>query len=284
MKVLQIWRISLFVFVVAGTFLLAACSGGAPAPAATSPANAEGTQPAAVPSPTETGLPVEPTSAGVVIDAPAAPEPTAVDAGQDRGARDLENALAAFAEAPDARGDVLVLYGQVLNTNGEPLAGAAVEIWQTDASGIYDHPGAPGTDNRDLDFQFYGTFVTDEQGHFLFRTVMPQEYGSRPPHIHLKVKLEGNTRLTSQFYFEQNRSTLGSEPLFAQAGALGDLIILVPEAAVDAQGRPVLAAQKDIVIDLEGGEALTATPAQGEGPFYPVVDVSAFDNDLTRVK
>jgi protocatechuate 3,4-dioxygenase beta subunit len=240
------------------------------------------TQPVVEPAPTQADNEPAPTSANEGSNTPGETEAAASSAGGTDGASDLENALAAFPEPALADGEVLVLYGQVLNTNGESLAGAAVEIWQTDAKGIYDHPGAPGTANRDPAFQFYGTSTADAQGRYRFRTVLPQEYGSRPPHIHLKVKLDGNTLLTSQFYFEQNRGTLGSEPLFAQAGALGDLIILSPQAAEEAEGRPVLAAQKDLIIDLGGGGALTATPAQAEGPYYPVVDVSAYDNDLTR--
>jgi protocatechuate 3,4-dioxygenase beta subunit len=280
---------SLIIVLLAAAALLSACGSGGtlteiPSLESSSPTIAAATQSVVAPTATAADLPAAPTAASEGEGAPTAGSATPTAAGTTADASDLDLVLAAFPAVPEASGDVLVLYGRVLNTRGEPLADAAVEIWQTDTDGIYDHPAAPGTADRDPAFQFYGTATADEQGRYHFRTVLPHEYGSRPPHIHLKVKLNGNTLLTSQFYFEQNRSTLGSEPLFAQAGALGDLIILAPQAAQDAAGRPVLAAQKDLVINQGEGGELTATPAQGEGPYYPVVDVSDFDNDLTRVK
>src|SRR6516165_7994957 len=59
-------------------------------------------------------------------------------------------------QAAQAMGTVLHLEGRVLDTDGHPLGGALVEIWQSDAQGIYDHPGQPGRDRRDQAFQGYG--------------------------------------------------------------------------------------------------------------------------------
>lgn len=247
------------------TSLLAACSQATPTPV---PVGEVETGPPAVtsePEPvleaTNTSLPAEggepsPTSPQLVTEAP--PEP----------ASDRERALAAFPDAPQAAGEVLIVYGKVLDAGGNPLVGAAVEFWQTDASGVYDHPNDPGTAARDMNFQFYGTSIADENGLYLFRTVRPAEYGSRPPHIHLKIKLDGSELLTSQFYFVED-----------QAGMQSELLLLSSEAATDASGRVVLLAQKDLVVG--AGGSLETTPAQMEGPYYPVVPVSDYDNDLT---
>ncbi len=100
-----------------------------------------------------------------------------------------------------ARGDLLLLSGKVLGANGKGLLGAIVEIWQTDASGVYMHPNDPETSNRDMNFQFYGESETAEDGSYAFRTVLPGQYEPRPRHIHFKVKLNGAELLTSQLYF-----------------------------------------------------------------------------------
>jgi protocatechuate 3,4-dioxygenase beta subunit len=40
------------------------------------------------------------------------------------------------------------------------------------------------------------------QGRWAFDALMPIAYESRPPHIHLRVKLAGRTALTSQLYLD----------------------------------------------------------------------------------
>jgi protocatechuate 3,4-dioxygenase beta subunit len=178
---------------------------------------------------------------------------------------------------------VILVTGQVLDLSGNPLPGAAVEFWQTDAAGIYDHPGDRGTANRDRGFQFYGTSIADAEGRYLFRTVQPGYYEPRPRHIHVKVKLDGRTLLTTQFYFEEDMAVLGNEGLFAQAGSLGNLLILQTADSVDMAGRSVDLLANDLVVNTGSVGSLTATPAQGEGPYYPVVSVTGYDNDLAVV-
>jgi protocatechuate 3,4-dioxygenase beta subunit len=184
---------------------------------------------------------------------------------------------------PTAAGEVILVTGQVLDLAGNPLPGAAVEFWQTDAEGIYDHPGDGGTANRDRGFQFYGTAIADAEGRYVFRTVQPGYYEPRPRHIHVKVKLDGRTLLTTQFYFEEDVATLGNEGLFAQAGSLGNLLILQTADSVDMAGSAVDLLSNDLVVNTGSSGSLTATPAQGEGPYYPVVAVADYDNDLAVV-
>lgn len=196
-----------------------------------------------------------------------------------------EWALALFPEPAQAAGSLLVLYGQVLDVNGVPIPGAAVEIWQTDAQGIYDHPNEANTAARDPNFQFYGTSVSDAQGRYAFRTITPAAYASRPPHIHVCVRLGGEAALTTQFYFAEDRTVVENEGLFRQAGEQGGLLILQALKASDASGNPVRLAAANIVLDTGiGSGSLSLTPSQAEGPYYPRADVSAFDADLAVVE
>jgi hypothetical protein len=152
-----------------------------------------------------------------------------------------------------------------------------VEIWQVDANGIYDHPGDANSASRDAGFQSYGVALTDGNGLFAFRTIVPARYEPRPRHIHFKVKKDGAEVLTSQFYFS-------GEVDAAQVGAGGEMLLLALSDAQDASGTQLKLAYKDIVVDTGMSGSLPLTPSQTEGPYYPVVDITAFDNDLARVQ
>ena len=97
-------------------------------------------------------------------------------------------------------GEIVRIGGRVLDTAGQPLAGARVEIWQCDANGRYLHSGDRGGAARDGGFQGFGFDVASAQGEYSFRTIKPVPYPGRTPHIHVKVVAGGRERLTSQFY------------------------------------------------------------------------------------
>jgi len=185
-------------------------------------------------------------------------------------AQDTSDALVA--------GDPIVVQGQVLDTDGAPIAGAVVEIWQADMNGNYDHPNDADPSVLLADFQYFGTATTDADGYYAFRTVKPSAYEARPPHIHVRVKLDGETLLTTQLYFLEDQAAVEADGVFGDAGAA---LFVQPTGLTDAEGAPVLT--DNIVIDMNGDAAdtLTPTPAQVEGPYYPVVDFSGYDNNLT---
>ena len=187
-----------------------------------------------------------------------------------------------YSATVESAGDVLVLTGHVLDSNGNPVEGARVEIWQTDSSGVYDHPNVNAS-GIDANFQHYGAYVTEADGFYTFRTVEPSMEGvGRPLHIHVKVFVNEAEVLTTQFYFAGDESA-ASDQWFAQAGENADLLILEPSAVTDANGSTFQIADKDIIISLGEAGTLILTPEQTEGPYYPVVTVADFDNDLTVV-
>ncbi len=99
-----------------------------------------------------------------------------------------------------ASGQVTYVFGRVLDTNGRPVVGAAVEIWQCDAFGRYHHPRAPGSDRADPNFQGFGRTATGGDGGYRFRTIKPAPYPGRTPHIHFAVVAPGAPRWTTQMY------------------------------------------------------------------------------------
>jgi len=259
MKMIQ----TIFVLTVS-LILLTACASNAPEPASAPETSVPATEaPVTMASPTSTG------------EAETVPMPVAPEA-EDPGLSEEQSVLPIFSSPVTATGEPLVFYGHVLDANGTPLSGYVVEIWQVDADGIYDHPGDSNTAKRDMGFQFYGTSITDENGLFAFRTLVPARYEPRPKHIHFKVKKDGQTLLTSQFYFS-------GEVDAGQLGPAGEMLLLDLNDAQDANGNQMKLAFKDIVVDAGTGGNMTLTPSQVEGPYYPVVDVSQFDNDLASV-
>lgn len=112
-------------------------------------------------------------------------------------------------------GERLVFSGTVCSTNGSPLAGAMVDLWQASAAGEYSnfHPTVPEGNLR-------GRLTTDDLGRFELETIVPPSYGIpdkgataqllealgrhliRPGHIHFKVSHPTCRSLTTQIYFK----------------------------------------------------------------------------------
>ena len=111
-------------------------------------------------------------------------------------------------------GDVLFVHGRVASTDGTPISGAVLDIWQTGPDGGYDI-----WDERQPDYNFRGRFGVDEDGSYEFHTMVPKPYTVptegpvgrlleatgqhpwRPAHIHFKVEAEGHEPLITQVFF-----------------------------------------------------------------------------------
>ena len=123
---------------------------------------------------------------------------------------DMDSTLLQIAgKKEQAGGDILRLSGVVRNTRGEPVDRVTVEIWQTDPQGRYLHPRDPRSGPRDPYFQYRGRSITGSDGRYAFETLIPGVYGSRPPHIHFKVWLDGKALLTSQIYIANHPDSRG---------------------------------------------------------------------------
>ncbi|MNO90625.1 Protocatechuate 3,4-dioxygenase beta chain [compost metagenome] len=119
----------------------------------------------------------------------------------DRLPLDRDNDLVRVdGAAAAALGTVVQMHGRILDTRGEPLNHALVEIWQVDSNGIYLHSHGGDRQRRDGGFQGYGQFETASSGEYRFRTIRPVAYSGRTPHIHVAVTLPGRERFTTQCY------------------------------------------------------------------------------------
>jgi catechol 1,2-dioxygenase len=95
---------------------------------------------------------------------------------------------------PDEPGEPLLIKGFVLTEDCAPIHEVVIDVWQTDAEGLY-----PGEDEG---FRLRGKVLPGDDGRYAFTTVLPGFYEGRPRHVHLKVSSPGYVDLVTQIYFE----------------------------------------------------------------------------------
>ena len=133
----------------------------------------------------------------------------------DKMPLDTDNDLLVINDGiTQAVGEITHLSGRILDSRGEPVRNAVVEIWQVDNNGSYLHSkGAnhQNGDKKDPNFQGFGRFLTGSTGEYYFRTIKPVPYPGRTPHIHFAVKMKGREKFTTQCYVkgEPKNSTDG---------------------------------------------------------------------------
>lgn len=123
--------------------------------------------------------------------------------------------FARMDDGSEEEAQTLFLQGQVTDLNGTPIQGAKVEIWHANAKGNYSY-----FDKTQSPFNLRRTVLTDEEGCYRVRTIMPKGYsvpeggyaeklmallgrhGHRPAHIHFFVSAGGYRKLTTQINIE----------------------------------------------------------------------------------
>ena len=127
---------------------------------------------------------------------------------------------------------VALVQGKVTDPDGNPIAGARLDVWQTAANGFYDVQDQAMPENN-----MRGVFSTDEQGDFAFVTEKPLSYSiptdgpvgellrgtsrhsMRPAHIHFIVSADGYESLTTHV-FSDGDEYLDSDAVFATKSSL----------------------------------------------------------------
>jgi hydroxyquinol 1,2-dioxygenase len=103
--------------------------------------------------------------------------------------------------------------GRVTDVAGKPIAGALLDVWQTDADGFYD---VQRPDKGEM--RLRGKFLTDAEGRYRFRTVKPVPYPIptdgpvgrmldqlgrhpyRPAHLHMIVSAAGHAPVATHIF------------------------------------------------------------------------------------
>lgn len=175
--------------------------------------------------------------------------------------------------AVEAKGPELQIYGTVRDKRGNPVPGATIQVWQTDADGYYDlqlHGGAKA-DMR-------GSFTADAEGHYHFRTLHPLGYyippdgpvgemiraqdrhGCRPAHIHFLIGAPGHRELVTALYLGDDQH-IGSDTVFGVSSSL----VVTPEEDPEAPTPGIQAVRYDFVLGRQTGSGtgrVGADPSQ----------------------
>ncbi len=154
----------------------------------------------------------------------------------------------------DGRGAPLEMRLRVTDLDGEPVAGALVEVWQANGDGLYENQ------EPDLqpEFNLRGRYRSGADGGLVIRSVRPAGYPipadgpvgqlltrlgiglMRPAHVHFRISAAGFQRLTTHV-FDGDDPALGADPLFAVHPALVAEIAPAPESGWRMEYRFVLA-------------------------------------------
>lgn len=124
-------------------------------------------------------------------------------------------------------GEPLFFNARVLDAEGQPVAGARVDVWHSDDAGAYDIM-MPQLDGK---LAMRGLFRSDEYGRIWFRSIMPTSYPipddgtvgtllkaagrspMRPGHVHVRIESPGFRRLTTMLFIDGDPH-LDSDPVF----------------------------------------------------------------------
>jgi protocatechuate 3,4-dioxygenase beta subunit len=117
---------------------------------------------------------------------------------------DTDNDLLLINDAiTPAVGEITHLSGRLLDSRGNPLRNAVIEIWQCDKDGTYLKQHQQGQPNFDTNFQGYGRFLTSSTGEYYFRTIKPVPYRGRPAaHIHARIWKGDKKLLTTECFIK----------------------------------------------------------------------------------
>jgi protocatechuate 3,4-dioxygenase beta subunit len=129
---------------------------------------------------------------------------------------------------PTSKARLVELSGQVLTRSCRPVAQALVDLWHADERGEYDNAG----------FRYRGHVLTDTEGRYRFRTILPAVYTGRTRHYHVKVQAPQQRLLTTQLYFPD-------EPMNRRDGLFRRELLMRMAEAGDA-----LSARFDFLLDM----------------------------------
>jgi protocatechuate 3,4-dioxygenase beta subunit len=132
----------------------------------------------------------------------------------------------------DGHGEPAIVSGRVLSTDGSPIAGALLDVWQGDENGLYEQQ-----DPEQPDMNLRGRFRTDAEGRYKITAIKPVSYPVpddgpvgqmlaalgrppyRPAHIHFIVSAPGHASVSTHL-FASGDPYLDSDAVFGTKDSL----------------------------------------------------------------
>ena len=142
----------------------------------------------------------------------------------------------------DDKGTVLFMQGTVYDEDKNPIPNAKVEAWHANSLGNYSF-----FDESQPAFNLRRTIITDENGHYAFRSIVPLGYsvppggmtdkvlsslgrhGHRPAHVHFFASADGQRKLTTQINIDGDEY-LWDDFAFASREGLVPEVTMVEDA------------------------------------------------------
>ena len=142
----------------------------------------------------------------------------------------------------DKESTVLFMQGTVYDENGNPIPNAKVEAWHANSLGNYSF-----FDDSQSAFNLRRTIITDENGRYAFRSIVPLGYsvppggmtdkvlsalgrhGHRPAHVHFFASADGMRKLTTQINIDGDEY-LWDDFAFASREGLVPKVTMIDDA------------------------------------------------------
>lgn len=139
---------------------------------------------------------------------------------------------ATISQRGEADGPSVRVRGKITDPEGNPIAGAEIDVWSTAPAGLYEQQ-----DPEQPEYNLRGIFTTAEDGSYVFRAVKPVSYPipydgpagdllqvmgrhpMRPSHIHMLIRAEGFKTLISQVY-DREDEYVKSDSVYSVKGSL----------------------------------------------------------------
>ena len=152
-------------------------------------------------------------------------------------------------EGATMKGEDVWVSGRVLSVDGKPIAGAALDIWQAKADGIYDL-------QTEGEFELRGRVKANAKGEYAFASYKPKFYSipmdgpvgdlvratsnnhMRPAHMHAIVSAPGYQQVITHVFVDGD-PYLDGDAVFAVKNSLVGKYKKVNDAAEAKKRRPV---------------------------------------------
>ena len=144
---------------------------------------------------------------------------------------------------------VMFLQGRVVDADGQPVAGATVDLWHANTKGNYSY-----FDKSQSEYNLRRRIVTDAEGRYRARSIVPSGYGcdpqgptqecldllgrhgQRPAHIHFFISAPGHRLLTTQINLAGEKYLWDDFAYATRDGLVGDIRFIDDAAAARDRG------------------------------------------------
>ncbi|EJM06443.1 MULTISPECIES: catechol 1,2-dioxygenase [unclassified Pseudomonas] len=164
----------------------------------------------------------------------------------------------------------LFIEGQVVDLQGQPVAGAIVDLWQANTKGNYSY-----FDKSQSAYNLRRRIVTDAEGRYRARSIVPSGYGcdpqgptqeclnllgrhgQRPAHIHYFISAPGYRHLTTQINLSGEKYLWDDFAYATREGLIGEVRFIDDAQSSAKRGVEGRFAELSFDFQLQPAEAAT---------------------------